>query len=103
MKHKIGKQGSKGDSGPQGPKGDKGDIGQGINVKGQVASKDDLPTDGNVQNDAWQALDTMDVWCWTGQAWINVGPVNKGEDGEDGAEGPMGPVMDISTLPSLPE
>lgn len=91
----IGPTGPEGSQGIQGEEGDKGNPGLGVNYKGQVATKEDLPSDAQA-NDGWQALDTMHLWVWNGSVWLDAGPISAGP------AGPMGPVMDISTLPPLP-
>ena len=72
-----------------------GNPGTGINFRGQVATRADLPSDA-VANDGWQTLDTMDMWVWNGAVWINAGTVSAGP------AGPQGPMFDIATLPPLP-
>ena len=106
-----GQKGATGDTGAQGPQGVQGPIGdqgiqgiqgpigltgQGLVFKGQVLIFENLPTEGNTVNDAYQVIGTGDYWVWNGSVWINVGPVVQGPTG------PQGPVMDISTLPPLP-
>ncbi|WP_307108646.1 hypothetical protein [Rhodococcus sp. SORGH_AS_0303] len=52
----AGVAGAKGDTGPAGAKGDTGaagPMGQGIQIKGRVATYANLPTSGNVSGDSW--------------------------------------------------
>lgn len=88
----LGPQGPAGPTGAQGPIGPTGPRGQdatGFHVLGQVASSANLPQAGMAAGDAWQALDTSDIWMWTGTAWIDLGPI-KGAAGAPGPQGPTG-------------
>ena len=91
----VGPIGPEGQQGEEGPIGETGNPGTGINFRGQVATRADLPSDA-VANDGWQTLDTMDMWVWNGAVWINAGTVSTGP------AGPQGPMFDIATLPPLP-
>lgn len=71
--------------------------GQGIVVKGELSSVDQLPTTGNVVGDAY--IINGYLWVWNGSAWVNVGQ----------AKGPAGDYVEFrfarnnswSTPPSL--
>jgi hypothetical protein len=90
----TGPQGEKGDTGPQGiqgpvgPKGDKGDTGDGIQLKGTVASVDKLPATGNTAGDTY--LVAGHLYIWGNDAWADGGEL-QGPKGDTGATGPIGP------------
>lgn len=52
--------------------------GQGVVIKGNLDSTDDLPTSGNEIGDGW-VIDGF-LWVWNGSDWVNVGKV-QGMDG----------------------
>lgn len=66
----------------QGAKGDKGDTGTGINVKGNLASTEDLPSSGEI-GDSY--LIQGNLYVWGGESWENAGNIQgpKGEPGKD--------------------
>lgn len=55
----------RGTAGPQGPTGPTGAQGQGINMKGTVATVEDLPTTGNVNGDGYVVLSNGNVYVWS--------------------------------------
>lgn len=69
-----GEKGDTGATGPQGsvgPKGDKGDAGDGIQLKGTVASVDKLPATGNTAGDTY--LIAGHLYIWENDAWTDAG------------------------------
>lgn len=92
----AGARGPAGLPGPAGPAGPQGPAGPSINLKGTKATGGDLPTTGNIVNDAWKVNSDGNVYVWTGSAWANVGPLQgppgpAGATGPAGASGPAGP------------
>lgn len=55
----------RGTAGPIGPVGPTGAAGQGINMKGTVATVDDLPATGNQNGDGWVVLADGNVYVWS--------------------------------------
>ena len=49
---------------PRGNKGDKGDAGAAFRYKGEVDTRDDLPTTGNEEADSYIVLDTDEIATW---------------------------------------
>jgi hypothetical protein len=79
----IGPQGLVGPIGPTGPQG------QGIQIKGTVATSANLPTAGNSVGDLWITSNNGHGWVWQiNSTWLDVGPVQ----GPIGPMGPQGPV-----------
>lgn len=80
--------------GAKGDKGDKGDTGEGVNIKGELASENDLPADGQ-PGDAYIIDGNLYVYVGEGGSvvtnpkWSNVGNI-KGEKGDQGEQGPQG-------------
>jgi Collagen triple helix repeat (20 copies) len=86
-----GPKGNTGATGPTGPTGPQGPAGTGINMKGTVPTASALPTTGNVNGDAYTALDTNHLWVWTnGTTWTDSGNI-QGPAGPAGPTGPQGP------------
>ena len=73
--------------GPTGPTGPTGAQGQGIALKGTVATPADLPSTGNVVGDSYIVQSNGSLYTWSGSAWVNNGPIV----GPTGATGPTGP------------
>lgn len=91
-----------GATGPTGATGLVGPTGpQGVNItmKGAVAQVADLPSSGNVINDAYTVSEDYSVRIWNGSSWFNSGPIQgptgatglTGATGPRGNTGPMGP------------
>jgi hypothetical protein len=91
-----GEQGIQGSPGPQGIQGIEGPPGVGIDVKGNVPTYADLPTNPK-PGDAYITDDTGDLWIWSdADVWVFashvVGPAGpQGPAGPEGPEGPEGP------------
>ena len=85
-----GPQGEQGIQGQDGPEGPPGNPGTSITMKGSVATVDDLPTSGNIENDGYYCESNDDCYVWSGTEWINVGSI-VGPRGLQGVEGPQGP------------
>lgn len=86
LKGPQGPKGDKGDIGPYGDKGDRGDKGDPalpINLKGSVATINDLPTTA-AESDGY--IIGPDLHVWLGGVWNNLGPIV----GPQGAQGPKG-------------
>ena len=86
-------QGIQGEPGIQGPKGDTGEQGPagiGINLKGEVATPEDLPMTGNQQGDSYVVTSNGDLYSWDSTQWIDVGQI-VGPQGPVGPQGEMGP------------
>lgn len=94
----TGVQGATGVTGPVGATGVTGNTGatgaQGlsINFKGAVNTVGDLPSSGNVRNDAYVVLSNGDLYVWDGTEWDDVGPIvgPTGPQGPTGVAGPTG-------------
>ena len=90
----TGSTGPTGDTGPTGPTGSTGPQGTSIVFKGSVADYAALLLiTGQLVNDAYETLDTQDLYIWDGSAWVNVGNIvgPTGPAGPTGATGPTGP------------
>ncbi|AXN57744.1 tail fiber protein [Acinetobacter phage ABPH49] len=85
-----GPQGLQGPRGLNGEKGEKGDVGKGVGVKGTKDQPSDLPTDGNVDGDAY--IVAGNLYVWSDGDWRNQGPIvgPAGKDGAPGAKGDKG-------------
>lgn len=80
-------QGAPGQPGAPGPPGP---AGQGLAIKGSVATHSDLPSSGNVYGDLWITLDTSHGWLWESPGtWTDTGAV-QGPPGPAGAPGAAG-------------
>lgn len=86
----TGPTGTAGSTGPTGPTGAQGAQGTSINVKGEVATTGDLPSVGNLPNDAYIVTADGDLWVWNGTAWYDAGQI-VGPQGPTGSVGPTGP------------
>lgn len=81
--------------GEKGDKGDKGDTGEGVNIKGELTSESELPTEGQ-PGDAYVIDGNLYVYVGEGGSvvsnpkWSNVGNI-KGPQGETGPQGEPGP------------
>jgi hypothetical protein len=89
--------GPQGVTGPQGNVGPTGSQGTNIQLKGTVAAVANLPSSGNVVNDAYFVTDQTAVHVWTGSAWVSVGPII-GPTGLTGSTGLTGPTGAASTV-----
>jgi hypothetical protein len=78
-------------TGPAGPTGPTGPRGIGITFKGTVAAVVNLPSSGNLVNDAYIVTADGDLYVWDGSAWNSVGQIV-------GPEGPTGVVSATSPL-----
>jgi hypothetical protein len=79
-----------GDVGATGPTGPQGTS---IRLKGSVATTFDLPSSGNLINDAYLVEADGNLYVWNGSFWENVGKIvgPTGPSGPTGAVGPLGP------------
>lgn len=85
----IGPAGPTGAEGPQGPQGPQGLQGQGLTIKGTVATAGDLPASGNTVGDGYVV--GTDLYVWQPNAsWLNVGPISQGPEGPRGPQGVKG-------------
>ena len=73
-------------SGISGYSGYSGQQGTSINVKGEVATVEDLPPTGNQVNDAYIVTADGDLWIWDGSAWFDAGQI-VGPQGFSGISG----------------
>lgn len=98
----AGVAGAQGLAGPAGPAGAQGPAGVGLNIKGSVATVNDLPG-GAATNDAYLVNATSHFYVWTGSAWLDVGQLQgpqgpqgpaglDGAQGAQGSQGPQGPI-----------
>ncbi|QNQ90885.1 hypothetical protein GP475_09710 [Corynebacterium poyangense] len=91
-----GEQGPPGDPGPRGepgPKGDPGKDGTGFTLKGTQPDAASIKKLSGKPGDAYMALDTKDVYVYSGTEWISVGQITgpAGPPGEPGKQGDPGP------------
>ena len=89
--------------GPQGPIGPSGPQGTSINIRGTVASINDLPASGNSINDAYIVSSNEDLYIWSDtnpDSWVNVGQIvgPQGPAGPQGPQGLQGPAGAASTV-----
>lgn len=75
--------------GPTGPTGPTGAQGTGIDIKGTVATVNDLPTTGNQPGDAYVVQADGDLYVWSGSEFVDAGKI-VGPAGPTGATGPTG-------------
>jgi hypothetical protein len=79
-----GPAGAPGAAGSPGPAGPPGPQGQGLAIKGTVATHANLPTSGNAVGDLWITADTGHGWTWQANStWADIGPIQ----GPPGAAG----------------
>lgn len=104
LKGDTGPEGPQGETGPEGPlgpsggfgpEGEQGPPGIGINIKGGVATRAELPTDSNVVSDAWniEDEDVIAIWIETTPGvteWYFMDQV-AGPEGPSGPQGSTGP------------
>ena len=76
-------------SGISGYSGYSGQQGTSINVKGEVATVQDLPPTGNQVNDAYIVTADGNLWIWDGSAWFDAGQI-VGPQGFSGFSGYSG-------------
>lgn len=69
----VGPAGPIGPAGPQGTQGVQGPPGQGINLRGSVATFGALPGSGQANGDAYVTQDTNQLWVWDGTNWELIG------------------------------
>lgn len=87
-------------TGPTGPTGPQGPQGVPITLKGSKATVGDLPSTGNVLNDAWIVDADGDIYVWDGTQWYSAGQIvgatgPTGAPGVGGSTGPTGPQGDL--------
>jgi hypothetical protein len=87
-------------AGEVGPIGPTGAQGTSITVKGQVAAVVNLPSVGNIINDAYIVSANGNLYVWNGSSWINAGPIvgPTGAQGVTGPQGVVGPTGPTSTV-----
>lgn len=92
-----GEQGEPGVAGEDGKAGEKGNPGDGITLKGSVASIDELPA---IATDGDAYLLNTQLYVWSKLKWNLQGDIRgpKGETGEAGLDGENGITQDISNL-----
>jgi hypothetical protein len=83
----AGPQGEPGETGPQGPQG------VAINLKASSLTVEELPSTGNVVNDARIVEADGDLYIWSGTSWSSVGQI-VGPQGPQGSQGPKGDTGD---------
>ena len=93
----IGPQGPQGEVGPQGVQGPnglpgpRGPQGTGLQIEGQVATRNDLSSISNPANgDIYVVSDTEELAVWDGSFWVYIQRL-RGEKGPEGDTGPQGP------------
>lgn len=89
-----GEAGPPGDQGPRGLPGRRGPTGSGLNVRGVVASRDELSGISNSEaGDVYVVSDTDELAVWDETAWIYIQRLRgeQGPEGDVGPEGPQGP------------
>lgn len=71
--------------------GEKGEAASWIDIKGSVASRDELPQTGNTGGDGWVAEDNKHVYIYSASlgAFTDLGAI-QGANGKDGQPGPQG-------------
>ena len=99
IKGDTGDTGATGATGPTGPTGDTGATGApgtSVNIKGEVATVENLPSSGNSIGDAYIVTADGNLYTWTGSAWLDVGQIvgPQGPTGATGATGPTGATGD---------
>jgi hypothetical protein len=90
----TGPTGSQGATGPTGSQGATGPIGVAVNLKGSVALITNLPTVGNVIDDAYIVQNDGNLYVWDGTAWFDAGQIV----GPEGPTGPTGATGAASTV-----
>ena len=85
-----------GSRGATGYVGSQGPATPNINVKGSVATTDQLPQSNNQINDAFFIDVSRELWVWSGASWFNAGQIVgpqgiQGYTGSQGEAGPAGP------------
>ena len=86
-----GAAGAAGPKGDRGDKGDKGDAGLGVNMRGNVATRNALPMSAS-KGDGYILRDTGNLAIWDGTSWNDVGKITgpKGDNGPKGDRGEQG-------------
>jgi len=79
-----------GPTGPAGATGPTGPQGQGVALKGSVATVGDLPSTGNVNGDSYIVTSNGHLYTWNNTTWVDDGPF-VGPTGPTGTAGPTGP------------
>ena len=84
-------------TGPTGATGAQGPQGVPITLKGSKATVGELPSSGNVLNDAWIVDADGDVYVWDGTIWYSAGQIvgPQGDVGPTGPQGDIGPQGDV--------
>ncbi len=102
----AGPTGPIGPTGPTGPAGPKGADGSSFQIKGQVDTVEELPSEDNTSGDGYFVGVDKELYYWSvDDEWINYGPLRglvgpqgpqgvKGDTGADGADGAIGPKGD---------
>jgi len=102
----AGPTGPIGPTGPTGPVGPKGADGSSFQIKGQVDTVEELPSEDNTAGDGYFVGVDKELYYWSADdEWINYGPLRglvgpqgpqgvKGDTGADGADGATGPKGD---------
>ena len=91
--------GPTGNDGAPGPTGPTGAVGQGIAIKGTVATVGNLPTTGNTVGDCYIVESNGHLYVWNGVAWVDAGQL-VGPTGPTGATGATGASITGPTGPT---
>lgn len=73
--------GPQGPAGPPGPQGDPGPAGAGLEIKGTVPTRADLPSSGNKQGDTYIVTADGSIQVWDGTKWVQSGSIAAGSIG----------------------
>lgn len=94
FKGDTGAAGPAGQQGTQGVAGPRGATGAGLVISGTKANEAEIKAIvAPAEQEAWEAVDTSNVWIYVGSAWVDLGPL-RGPQGIQGIQGPDGPQGD---------
>ena len=86
----TGAQGAQGQQGVSGPTGPTGAQGQGLQLKGSVATVGQLPSSNNIVGDSYLVTQDGHLYVWNGTSWTDAGLI-QGATGPTGTQGVTGP------------